>query len=291
MGCMPLSIKKDRPSEAEAVKVLLAAVDAGINFFDTADCYCQGAEEFGHNERLVGRAIAQLKPSERERLVIATKGGITRPEGRWERRGDPDYLKKACESSLRNLGVDQIAVYQHHRIDPNVPFHDSLEAFAELRSTGKIAHAAVSNYGVEEILAGQKIVPLVSVQNEYSPDHRQPEWPIEKADPSLDPNTAGTLAATGRLGMAFLPWCPLGGMGKAKEWTEKSAQLKTLAGEVGVSPQQLILAWHLSRGPQVIPIPGASRVESITDSAQAADLSLAREVLVRLETILTPEAE
>ena len=285
MGCMPLSVRPERPAEEDGLKALQEACACGVNFFDTADCYCTGEDDFGHNERLVGKFLQGLPAQDRERIVVATKGGIIRKGTDWGRNGRPEYLKAACEKSLKNLGVERIDLYQHHRIDPEVPLEESMGAFAELREEGKIAHAAVSNYGVDEIERAQKIVPVVSVQNQLGPNHREPEWSVDRARPGADPNTPGTLAASLEQRMAFLPWCPLGGMGTAKTLDEEGVGLGSLAAEVGRSPYQLVLAWLLAKGPHVIPIPGASRPESIRDSSAATDLSLDESVLERMEAL------
>ncbi|MCH8540319.1 MAG: aldo/keto reductase [Opitutales bacterium] len=285
MGCMPLSVREERPSREEGVAVFQEALRCGVNFFDTADCYCTGESDFGHNERLVGDFLRSLSNGDRERVIVATKGGIMRSGADWVRNGRPDYLKKACEESLRNLGVERIDLYQHHRIDPEVPLEDSLGAFAELREEGKIAHVGVSNYGVEEIERARKIVPVVSVQNQLGPNHREPEWSVTHARPGADPNTPGTLSATRDGEMAFLPWCPLGGMGTAKKLAQAEDGLGALAKELGGSPCQIVLAWLLHKGPHVIPIPGASRKESIRDSSKAVDFVLEGSVVAQLEDI------
>lgn len=285
MGCMPLSVRGDRPSENKGLETLQEAFRCGVNFFDTADCYCTGENDFGHNERLVGKFLQSLSPTDRGSVVVATKGGITRTGKDWGRNGRPEYLKAACEKSLKNLGVERIDVYQHHRIDPDVPLEESLGAFAELREEGKIAHAAVSNYGVDEIERAQKIVPIVSVQNQLGPNHREPEWSVERARPGADPNTPGTLAASREQNMAFLPWCPLGGMGSAKKLDGEDFGLNTLAREVGRSPYQLVLAWLRQKGPHVIPIPGASRPESIRDSAGSGSLQLEAVLIDQMEAL------
>ena len=287
MGCMPLSVRRDRPDEREAIGVIHHAVDCGITFFDTADSYCIDDTETGHNEQVIGKALRELAPSVREKIVVATKGGLIRPEGRWDRDGRPESLRKAVEASLKRLGVERIDLYQHHRIDPEVPLEDSLGVIAACRDEGKIAHVGVSNYGVDEIKRGTRICPITSVQNQFSPDHRQPERPVGEADPSLDPNTAGTLQFTDEHGLAFLPWCPLGGMGGAKQWAEPNNPLAEFSRELGASAYQLVLGWHLAKGSHVIPIPGASRASSVEDSAKAADLELSGEVLAKLEAMLS----
>lgn len=283
LGGMPLSLLSSRPSEADAIEVIHHAVDCGVNFIDTADSYCMNSTEAGHNERLIGKAVGQLPADVREGVTIATKGGLVRPDGRWERDGRPEHLRAACEASLKALGVEQIAIYQYHRIDPNVPLAESIGELKRLRDEGKIAHAAVSNHSPAEMAEANKIVPIVSVQNQYSPRHRVPEQGASAGDPSKDPNTAGTLEATREMGMAFICWSPLDGMGNAKALGEKYPAVAKLAREMDASPHQVVLAWLLAKGEHVFVIPGASRKQSIGDSAKAGDLSLSSEQVSELD--------
>jgi len=269
MGCMPLSIRSTRPSSADAVKTLLAAYDAGITFFDTADAYCLDHTEVGHNESLIAQAIKELSGPDKSQFIVATKGGLTRPEGQWGRNGSPEHMRQACEASLQRLGLEAIPLYQHHRIDPEVRLEDTLGELAKLQQEGKILHVGVSNYSVAELERARKIVPVVSVQNEYSPFHPEPEWDAAQHTPGKDPDTAGTLDWCRRNDVAFLPWSPFGGMSRAGRWEKFAEKIQKLSSHQERSPYQWILAWLLSRAPQVIPIPGASKNTSILDCAQA----------------------
>jgi len=161
MGAMPLSIE-GRPSERAALRVLRAALDHGIELIDTADSYCRDETEMGHNERLIGRIVRKHGNSN---VVVATKGGVRRPSGRWVHDGRPEYLRRACEASLGALGVDRITLYQLHAVDHRVPFEDSIGALAELRAAGLIEHIGLSNVGVEQIERALAITPIASVQN------------------------------------------------------------------------------------------------------------------------------
>lgn len=201
---------------------------------------------------------------------MATKGGFVRPQGRWERLGTPEHLRQACERSLSNLGVECIDVYQYHSIDRSVPLADSIGELRRLKDEGKITHIGVSNHEVADLDEAQRLVEVVSIQNEYSRRHRAPE-----AD--------GTLAASQDRGVAFIPWSPLNGRSDAKALGTGERTLQAIARDREVSVHQVVLAWLLSKGPMVFPIPGASRRETIEDSARAADLVLSDDEIQRLD--------
>lgn len=203
LGGMPMSVRDTRPSESDAIATLVRATELGMTLWDTADAYCLDDSETGHNERLFAKAKAALPSDLREQVVIATKGGHVRPEGRWERDGRPEHLRSALDASLKALNTDVIDLWQFHRPDPNVPFADSVGVFAEALQAGKVRYVGLSNVSPEQIETALAICPIISVQNQYSPTHRNPEQ-----DGSLD--------KCRELGLAFLPWSPLGGMGGAK---------------------------------------------------------------------------
>jgi aryl-alcohol dehydrogenase-like predicted oxidoreductase len=268
LGGMPMSIE-GRPDTDRSVRTIHAALDAGITFIDTADAYHLTAGDVGHNESLIASALASYG-GDTSNVLVATKGGHLRPgDGSWTIDGSPAYLKRACEASLRRLGVDAIGLYQHHRTDPNVPYEDSIGAIRDLLDEGKIQMAGISNADPAQIRQAQDILGgrLVSVQNQYSPAFRSSEPELQLAD---------------ELGVAFLPWSPLGGISRAGELGGRS-EFAEVAERHGVSPQQVCLAWLLAKSPRVIPIPGASRPETITDSAQAAELTLTADELAALD--------
>ena len=266
LGGMPLSIE-GRPDEAQAVRTVHAALDAGVTLLDTADAYCLGADEVGHNERLLARALSSWS-GDRDAVVVATKGGHTRPpDGSWALDGSREHLRAACEASLTALGVEAIGLYQFHRPDPQVPWAESVGALEELRQEGKVRLVGVSNADPDQIREAAAITSLAAVQNELSPRFRSSE-------PEVD------LCAS--LGVAFLPWSPLGGIAQAGDLGAAHGAFAEVAAERGVSPQQVCLAWLLAQAPVVVPIPGARRVESILDSVAAADLVLSDEELARL---------
>jgi len=269
LGGMPMSIE-GRPDEARSIATIHAALEAGVTLIDTADAYHLHETDVGHNELLVAKALRQAGVGPEE-VLVATKGGHRRPgDGSWYVQGDPAYLKRACEASLQRLDVEAIGLYQFHRPDPSVPYADSVGAIRELLDEGKILRAGISNANPEQIRLANEILGgrLASVQNQFSPAFRSSEPELE-------------LCA--KLGIAFLPWSPLGGISRAPELGSRFAAFGELARERGVSPQQVALAWHLAKAPVVIPIPGASRPESILDSTAAVDLVLTEDELARLD--------
>ncbi|MFF6897074.1 aldo/keto reductase [Streptomyces hydrogenans] len=274
LGAMPLSIEH-RPDEKRAVATVHAALDAGVTLIDTADSYHWHAGEAGHNELLVARALARYG-GDTSHVLVATKGGRGRPgDGSWTVSAAPARLKEAAEASARRLGVDAIGLYQLHKPDPAVPWAESVGALRELLDAGTIRAAGVSNVTTDQILQAHQILGdgLVSVQNRYSPAVRDSEPELRLSE---------------RLGLAFLPWSPLGGISRSSlDGPSGPASVGTafhrLASERGVSPQRIALAWLLARSPAVIPIPGAGRPASITDSAGAADLTLNARELRELE--------
>ncbi|MBJ6642196.1 aldo/keto reductase [Streptomyces griseoincarnatus] len=268
LGGMPMSIE-GRPDESRSLATLHAALDAGVTLIDTADAYHRDAGEVGHNESLIAKAL-----STHERggdVLVATKGGHLRPgDGSWTLDGRPEYLKRACEASLRRLGVEAIGLYQFHRPDPRVPYAESVGAIRDLLDEGKIRMAGISNADPEQIRQAQEILGgrLVSVQNQFSPAFRSSEPELELCD---------------ELGVAFLPWSPFGGISKAGELGSTYAPFARVAQEHGVSAHQVCLAWMLAKSPVVVPIPGASRPESVQDSVRAADLELSAEEIAELD--------
>jgi len=267
LGAMPMSLR-GRPDEARSIATVHAALDAGVTLIDTADAYCLDDSDVGHNEALIAKALASYRPGATD-VLVATKGGHTRPGGSWDVDGSPRHLKRACEASLKRLGVGAIGLYQLHRPDPRVPFEDSVGALRELLDEGKIRMAGVSNTDCGQIRVALDILGggLASVQNQFSPRNRRSEPELRLCD---------------ELGIAFLPWSPLGGIGAAAELGSRSAALAEVARRRGVSPQRVCLAWMLALSPVVIPIPGASRPETIRDSAAAADLELTADELASI---------
>jgi aryl-alcohol dehydrogenase-like predicted oxidoreductase len=256
---MPMSVREHN-DEDRAIETIKRALDEGITLIDTADAYSPDEATFGHNELLVAKALARFGVRHDE-VLVATKGGHTRRGTDWELDGRPEYLREACVASLKRLGVDQIALYQHHRPDPAVDYAETMAGMKALLDEGLVAAVGISNADPDQIRLAHGILGdgLVAVQNQFSPKFRS-------SRPEID------LCA--ELGLAFLAWSPLGGMSDAAELGSRWQPFADVAAKHEVSPQQVCLAWELSLSEAVIPIPGASRPESVADSARAARLEL-----------------
>jgi aryl-alcohol dehydrogenase-like predicted oxidoreductase len=269
LGGMPMSIE-GRPDRDRSIATIHAALEAGVTLIDTADAYHLYADEVGHNETLIAEALASYG-SGTDGVLVATKGGHLRPgDGSWTLNGSPSYLKQACEASLKRLGVEAIDLYQFHRPDPRVPYEDSVGAIRDLLDAGKIRMAGISNANPERIRAANEILGgrLVSVQNEFSPAFRSSEPELNLCD---------------ELGIAFLPWSPLGGIGDAAALGARYPHIQQVAEELGATAQQVTLAWMLAKSPVVIPIPGSSRPQTIQASVAAAGLQLSPEQVALID--------
>ncbi|MEV4947211.1 aldo/keto reductase [Streptomyces sp. NPDC053755] len=282
LGAMPLAIE-GRPDEARARATVHAALDAGVTLLDTADSYHPPGGAPGEGELLVARALASYG-GRTDDVLVATKGGRGRTaDGGWTVDGRPEHLRRAAEASRRRLGVEAIGLYQLHKPDPAVPYAESLGAVRELLDAGTVRRAGVSNVDTTGIRLAREILGerLVSVQNRYSPADRSGE---------------AELRLCAELGLAFLPWSPLGGIsrssldgpsarggdGRPGGDDPEYAGFHRVARARGVSPQRVALAWLLALSPTVIPIPGASRPETVRDSVSAAELILRADELAEL---------
>ncbi len=265
LGGMPISIR-GRPPERQGIRTICAALDAGIDFIDTADAYCLDNDDIGHNERIIAKAVKQWAGG---RVFIATKGGIERPGGAWTRNGDPAHLKSACEKSLVALGSDCIDLYQLHAPDPKVPFMDSVNALAQLQKQGKIRHVGLSNVDVKQIRAASELVRIVSVQNRCNP------YDVRSFDDGVIRYCEGH-------DITFLAYSPVGG-DRGHGRLGKDKDLNEVAETRGADAYQVALAWLLARSPAMIPIPGASKTSSALSSAGAMDLRLSNDDLDKLD--------
>jgi aryl-alcohol dehydrogenase-like predicted oxidoreductase len=284
LGCMPLSDGRMVAERKRAMATVHAALDAGVTLLDTANVYAPAWDQVGHNEALVAQALRSWAASsqDRDRVLVTTKGGIVRGPGEtWGRDASPDGLRRACEASLRTLGVDVIDLYQLHRLDPARPVVDQIGALLALQQDGLVRMVGVSNvngaeWAVAVEVAGTPGEPdgpdagrgLVSVQNEFSPRYR--------AD-------ADVLHAAADAGVAFLPWSPLGGASEAAAVGSRYAAVADVAQAHGVSPQRVVLAWLLAQSPSVVPIPGSTRPATVLDSVAAASLELTSDELARVD--------
>jgi aryl-alcohol dehydrogenase-like predicted oxidoreductase len=294
LGCMGLSFaySTNRPGEADGIGLIRRALDLGITLLDTADMY--GPEA---NERLVGAAIA----GRRDQVVLATKFGIDftdQREGAQRRiNGRPEYVRSACEASLRRLGVDHIDLYYQHRVDASVPIEDTVGAMAELVRQGKVRHLGLSEASAATIRRAHAVHPITAVQSEYSLWTRDPEDEV--------------LPTCRELGIGFVPYSPLGRgflAGRFRtiddlapdDWRRSSPRfqgenfarnlalvdkIEDLAAEKDVTPSQLALAWLLAQGEDLVPIPGTTSLERLEQNVGAADVALAADELAAIEAL------
>ncbi|MBL7257623.1 aldo/keto reductase [Actinoplanes sp. LDG1-01] len=234
----------DPKSRDDAKAVLRRVVELGVNFIDTADSYGPDV-----SETLIAEALYPYG----EDLVVATKGGLTRPgPGQWVPDGRPEHLRSALEGSLRRLRLDQIPLYQFHRVDPKVPLEESIGAIAELKNEGKIRHVGVSNFDENQLRAAQRITPIVSLQNRYNVDDRKSESLVDLCEQEQ---------------IVFLPWAPI-------QNHESNTAVQEAATKYGVTPHQVVLAWLLARSPQILPIPGTGSATHLEENVAAAGLKL-----------------
>jgi len=240
---------------AEAVRVLRKAVELGINFIDTADSY--GPEV---SEKIIAEALHPY-PAD---LVIATKGGFDRTgPNKWVENGRPEHLRSACEGSLRRLRLEQIALYQLHRIDPKVPAEEQLGTLKQLQAEGKIKHIGLSEVRVQQIQHAQTIVPIVSVQNRYSLTDRGSEAVLQYCEQQK---------------LGFIPWFPLA----AGKLSGGESPIGRVATKLKVTPSEVALAWLLARSAVMLPIPGTSSVKHLEENVAAAGLKIDKEKMEEL---------
>ncbi len=293
LGCMGMSSVYGAADDATSISVIHRALELGINLLDTADIY--GA---GHNEELVGRAIK----NRRDRVVLATKFG-NRIKGRWadgkgyDLDGSPAYVKRAAEASLRRLGVETIDLYYQHRVDPGTPIEETVGAMADLVKEGKVRYLGLSEAAPDTIRRAHAVHPISALQTEYSLWSREPEDEL--------------LGLTAELGITFVAYSPLGRgflTGEIKtpddlapndrrrmsprfqrenfqKNLELVEELQAMAWDKSTTPAQLALAWLLTRGEQVVPIPGMRRMARLEENAAAAGVTLSDDELHRLEAI------
>jgi len=298
LGCMGMSaFYGDRVDERAAIALIQQALDHGVTLFDTADMY--GPH---HNEELLGRALA----GRREQAFVATKFGIVLDPGNPDARGvdgRPEYVKAACEASLRRLGVDHIDLYYQHRVDPDVAIEDTVGAMARLCEQGKVRYLGLSEAAPDTLRRAHAVHPITALQTEYS------LW-------SRDPEDNGVLTTVRELGIGFVPYSPLGRgflTGAIRSPDDFSAddyrrtsprfqgenftrnlalveQVQAIAADKGITPGQLALAWVLAQGPDVVPIPGTRQLARLQENLAAAEVSLTADELARIDAIFPPNA-
>lgn len=258
IGCMRLSTDPDR-QDHRSIGLLHAAFDAGVKFLDTADAYCVDDGDIGHNERLIARALSTW-PGDRSRITVATKGGMTRPEGRWEPDGRARHLRAACERSRQALGVDRIALYQLHAPDPRTPLSTSVRALAALQREHLIDGIGLSNVTVGQIEEARHITEIAAVQIELS------VW----NDASI---LGGVVAYCIAHRLRLLAHRPLGGR-RSQARTKNHPVLQSIAAGHGVSPFDIAIAWLVDLSDVIVPLPGVTRVDTAVASARAQQIVL-----------------
>jgi len=297
LGVMGMSEFYGKPDEAESEATLARAVEIGVTFWDTADAYGSG-----HNETMIGRFLDARGC--RNKVVVATKFGFVREGGRAVGvSGKPDYVRNACEGSLKRLAIDAIDLYYQHRIDPTVPVEETVGAMAELVKAGKVRHLGLSECSAETLRRAHTVHPIAAVQSEYS------LW-------TRDPEQNGVLEACRELGVGFVPYSPLGrgfltgavkrledlGADDFRHTTPRFerenfernlrlvAEVEAIAAGKRCSPGQLALAWLLAQGDFIAPIPGTKRRKYLEDNAGAVDVRLSAADLARIDAVLPPGA-
>ena len=281
LGCMPLSNIKMVDHREQAIATIHHAIDLGITLLDTANVYSPTWDTVGHNETLVAEAVRSYSGSaDISKVVITTKGGITKPaENVAERDGTREGLLKACEASLKRLNTSSIELYQFHRHDPSVTYTEQMLSLKALKDAGMIKRIGLSNaQGPElavalEILGGPNDGGVVSIQNEYSPRDRGEQDVLDKCS---------------ELGIAFLPWSPLGGAAQAGEVGSRYSDFASVATEVGATAQEVVLAWLLALTPVMIPIPGATKLATVDSIVRSSALKLSSAQVDRLTAADSP---
>lgn len=281
LGCMPMSFPEAVDRREQSLATIHRALDLGITLLDTSNIYAPTWEEVGHNERLVAEALRTYRGvAEVSEVVVTTKGGLTRGEGEtWGRDSSPDGLRAACEASLRALEVDVIELYQHHRHDPLLTWTEQLHALQALVDSGLVRRIGLSNVTRDEldlaldVLGGPVDGGVVSVQNEWSPRFR---------------GQGEVLTRCTEVGVAFLPWSPLGGSTQAHDIGDRYVEFTRVGREAGATPQEVILAWLLSASPVIIPIPGATRPATIDSIVRSLGVVLTTDQRALLNATASP---
>lgn len=268
LGAMHLSLN-DRPSQEDAIALIHKALDLGVTLIDTADSYCLDESDKHHNEKLIATALEKYQ-GDITQVIIATKGGLMRPQGSWTRNGNPEHLRQTIRQSHKAFGDEKpIDVWQYHSPDPDYMISEALAPAKEAVEEGLIRYVGVSNFSVAQIKQAQKIVEIVSVQNQYNPWNRQPE-------------NDGVIEYCEQEGLTFFPWSPLGGSRRVN-LLQNIPVITELAQEKGISVYQIVLAWLRSKSSCIVPIPGATKITSIEDSIGSINVKLSPKEIQRFE--------
>ncbi len=266
-GFMKASFFASDENRQSTIEALHTALDMGVRLFDTADIYAPTWDAFGHNELLAAEAMRTHPLG--SQAIIATKAGITRKPGEvWGRNASLDYLLRAAEASAGRLGVSKISLWQHHRLDPNMPFEQQLENLAGLRQRGIIENIGVSNYSAKQLRKALEIVgPIASIQNQFSPVYR---------------NEADVFEVCEQNGITYLPWSPSKGLHAGNPRTI----IHDVADELGQSPYAIGIAWLRGLSSSIVPLPGVTRTDSVVDSIAGAKLVLEAGAIERINRAL-----
>ena len=283
LGCMPLSFSHMLVHREQAIATIHRALDLGITFLDTSNIYSPTWDSVGHNESLIADALALYSgPADISTVLVTTKGGIIRSEGEvWGRDSSESALKAACEASMTALGVTVIDLYQHHRHDPSMTYANQMHALSSLRDSGWVRSVGLSNVTLAEldvaleILGGPNNGGVVSVQNEFSPRYRSDKEVLDRCT---------------ELGIAFLPWSPLGGSTHAHDVGSHYAEFAVVAAEHSATAQEIALAWLLHLSPVIIPIPGATKPVTVDSIVRSTGIELTDSQMQRLNATV-PEAQ
>ena len=276
VGGMPMSFPGMLDKREQAVATIHRALDLGVTLIDTANIYAPSARDIGHNEMLVAEALRTYTGSaDLSTVLVASKGGITRESGGiFGSDSSPAGLRAACEKSLVCLEVSQIQLYQHHRPDPELDYADQMRTLLSLKEAGLVARIGLSNASKAQIdiaigiLGGPKDNGVVSVQNQFSPRFREHRDALDHCSD---------------LGIAYLPWSPLGGSNEASEVGSKYKDFAEVGAEVGATAQETTLAWLLAMSPVVIPIPGATKPATVDSIVKSATVELSAVQQARLD--------
>lgn len=268
LGGMPMSIS-NRPPESQSIQVIHRALDLGVTIIDTADSYCKDESDKHHNEKVIAKALREYS-GDASKVTVATKGGLMRPNGAWTRNGNPKHLQKTIRESFEAFGGEKpIDVWQYHAPDPEYSIESSLAPAKEAVREGLIRFVGVPNFSVEQIKRARDVVEIVSVQNQYNPWYREPEFD-------------GVLEYCESEGLTFFPWSPLGGSRRVGNLEDIGA-IAQLAKEKGVSVYNIVLAWLMAKSPCVLPIPGSSKISSIEDSVRAVNVKLSADEVATID--------
>lgn len=258
-----------RPNENESIKLIQAALDQNINLLDTADVYCLNETDIGYGERLINSIIKDYYGT--LPFIVATKGGMERPEGKWKANGRPDHLKRACESSLKALGVDCIDIYQLHQVDDKVPFEESVGCLKELKESGKIRAIGLSNVSLNQIQRACRITDIISIQNQCNLYD-----PIDFHE--------GVIDFCEQENITYLAYSPLCSK-KYHHLIQNSPIVLKTADKYAANPFQIAIAWLLNKSSAIVPILGTTKLPNLLENLASEQILLKKEDILQLDEV------